>query len=150
MRAMAWPLLLLAGCVVLGDEDPYPPANGGGAGGFEAVGAVFQRHCNSCHSGRVPSADLDLKGGAGLFEPDGSERPSSTPACGGLPQVRPFEPDASCLWIVIREGLMPPVGKLPTADQAILYDWIAEGAVLPSLHEAEGAGRNGPGPGVGP
>lgn len=143
MRAIGLSLFLLAGCVVLGDEEPYPPID-------RTVEAVFQRHCNGCHTGRVPSGDLDLAGGAGLFEPDGSERPSSTPACGGLPQVRPFEPEASCLWIVVRDGLMPPGGKLPTADQEILHDWIAEGAVLPSLHEAEGAGRNGQGPGEGP
>lgn len=124
--------LFSSACVALEDENPYPTVGGGDLGGFAAVDAVFDRHCNFCHTGGAPSGDLDLEGGIGLFLADGSERPAHSSACSGLPEVRPFEPDASCLWILVRDGAMPPGGRLPSSDKETIRTWIEEGAEVPS------------------
>lgn len=134
MRAVLL-LCVVSACVSLGDEEPYPSFVGGEGGGFAAVEAVFDRQCNFCHTGAAPSGDLDLENGAGLFLEDGSERPAHTAACSGLPQVRPFQPDESCLWILVRDGAMPPGGRLPGSDKETIRSWIEEGAELPSLQD---------------
>ena len=44
------------------------------------------------------------------------------------PVVVPGNPDASKLWEMVGQGKMPATGPLPTDEQQLVREWIAQGA----------------------
>ncbi len=88
-----------------------------GLGYSEDVQPIFQRTCNSCHSGIVKNAGLQVT----AYEPlmAGSTK-------GAV--VLPGDPEGSLLWQMISTGKMPMVGELPDADKELVHAWIAAGA----------------------
>jgi len=137
----------LAGCIDIGEAFVYEPAfeGGGGGGGavtFEQVQRIFDQSCAfaGCHSPDAPGNDLFLDA-ANSFEellgPDGEGGvAASHPECRGLDLVVPGAPGASCLGILVDEGLMPPGDLMPRQQRDLILAWIAEGARGPG----EGAG----------
>lgn len=134
-QALPLLLALCLGCVDFGD--PLYEAAFSGASGeatFEAVQQIFlEGGCLACHTGAQPQGDLSLEPEdveEALFGPDGQGAPSSHPDCEGAPMVTSGAPDDSCLYILVVEGKMPPVGELPEPQVQVIHDWIAAGAPL--------------------
>jgi cytochrome c len=91
------------------------------------VQPIFQANCYRCHAGMNHRGGLTLSTKAGIVK-------------GGKDGVVvvPGDPSASLLVKLIRhEGpmadtkAMPPKGKLPDADIAIVERWVRAGAVMP-------------------
>jgi len=127
--------LALAACAQLGDDDLYEAAfsDVGGDATLDAVQRIFEQgRCVACHSGAQPQGNLTLArgetAGALLGEDGQGGVPSAHPECDGAPLVTPGVPDESCLWILVDEGLMPPVGELPEAQRGVIRAWIEAGA----------------------
>jgi len=69
---------------------------------------VLNQHCVSCHqSSRNP---IDLTSRQAILR-----RP-------GL--VKPGAPEESKIYLVVRDGQMPPTGPLTDNSAALIYDWI--------------------------
>ena len=117
-------LVKVSGVYETGAEEPLLSmrANSGAVGeqtiGYEEdVQPIFQRTCNSCHSGIVQTKGLQVTAYAPLMA--GSENG---------PVVEPGDPDASVLWQMIESNTMPMVGQLSELDKATVRLWIAAGA----------------------
>ncbi len=121
-RAVVGALLLLAGsgCVEFGDEHLYGPEFESGAD----VQSIFDNACIGCHAGAVPQGGLSLT--ADVAEEELIGVPSEHEACDGAPRVTPGNPDASCLWILVDAGLMPPGLPLPQEQRDTIRTWIEE------------------------
>ena len=95
---------------------------------FEArVRPLLAKHCQECHSGADPDGGLAMTGLAALLA--GGE---------SGPAVEPGDVHGSLLIEAVRYESyeMPPEGKLPDADIAVLEKWVAGGAVWPGGGEA--------------
>ena len=96
-----------------------------------AIQGIFDDNCIECHSGDAPPADLDLSPGGSwshLFRVPSWQDPSYT-------RVLPNYPYQSLLFLKVNcdtpgVGQRMPFGRLPLSaeDQALIADWIAEGA----------------------
>ena len=109
-----------------------PEAEGDGPAFFEKdVRPILVEHCYSCHSAQAKR----LRGGLHLDSAEGWLRGGDLG-----PSVKPGDPDGSPLVTAVRgsdESLkMPPKGKLPDAQVAILDRWVAMGAPGPRAKEA--------------
>jgi hypothetical protein len=112
------------GLYAAGEQTPLADVSGvgdtltaGAIGYAEDVQPIFERTCNSCHSGIVQTKGLQVT----AYEPllAGSENG---------PVVVPGEPDESLLWDQIESGKMPMVGELSELDKETVRLWIAAGA----------------------
>ena len=96
-----------------------------------SVRPLFQQHCLECHStsAAAENGQLDLESIAGIAA-GGSRGPLLAPQTG----------DASLLMLAVNytdvELQMPPAGKLPPAQLAVLQKWIDDGAPLPEYTSA--------------
>ena len=86
---------------------------------------LLQARCYECHSGE------NRKGGLFLDRPDEAFAGGDS----GKPAIVPGKPDESELVRLIslqqKHDRMPPTGKLPDEEIALLKAWIEEGAVWP-------------------
>ena len=86
-------------------------------GYVEDIQPLFDRTCNSCHSGIVKSNDLQVT----EYDPLMAGGKSG-------PAVIPGDSANSLLWTQIESGKMPMVGELSAVDKAMVRDWIDAGA----------------------
>jgi cytochrome c len=79
---------------------------------------IFEKNCFFCHGATKPHSNgLDLKTIETIL--DGAN--SGT-------VVVPGKPEASRLWIVVRDGIMPQGGApLSAAEKKLIYAWIEKG-----------------------
>ena len=79
---------------------------------------IFEKNCFYCHGATKPlSNGLDLK----TIE-------SVMAGADSGPIVVPGKPEASRLWIVVRDGIMPQGGApLPAAQKQLIREWIEKG-----------------------
>ena len=104
----------------------------------KSVRPVLAERCFGCHSSRLkaPMGGLALDTRAGR----------SKGAAAG-PAVTPADPDASPLLRAVRYAdprlQMPPTGKLPEREIAVLAEWVRMGAPWGSM-KAEGGRRKSP------
>ena len=89
---------------------------------------LLRARCVSCHNDKVKSGGVVLDTRAGALATNA---------------FMPDKPDTSRLAQVVQSGRMPPTGKLPAADIALLTAWIKAGASWPAsanaLHPASSA-----------
>jgi cytochrome c551/c552 len=83
---------------------------------------ILQKNCFSCHSGAVALSGLRLDSRDALLK--GGQRGSALQTL--LKAVTHADPKLA----------MPPTGKLPAADLAILRDWLSSGANWPASTSA--------------
>lgn len=83
----------------------------------EDIYPIFDRTCNSCHSGIVKNAGLQVTAYDALMT--GSDKG---------PVVIPDDSAGSLLWLMIDSGRMPMVGELSAADKETVRRWIDAGA----------------------
>jgi len=110
---------ILVGCLLPAFAEDAPP-------NFERdIRPIFEKNCFFCHGATKPHSNgLDLKTVQSIL--DGAN--SGT-------VVVPGKPEASRLWIVVRDGIMPQGGApLPAADKKLIHDWIEKGQ-FPSGNE---------------
>jgi cytochrome c553 len=88
------------------------------------IAPLLQQHCLSCHGPDAQESGLRLD----------SLQALNTGGKAG-PPIIPGKPDESLLMMAVRRAdatlQMPPDGKLPDEDIALLQQWIAEGAQHP-------------------
>ena len=88
------------------------------------IAPLLQQHCLSCHGPDAQESGLRLD----------SLQALNTGGKAG-PPIIPGKPDESLLMMAVRRAdatlQMPPDGKLPDEDIAVLQQWIAEGAQHP-------------------
>lgn len=92
------------------------------------VRPILARHCQSCHNARAGVAGLDLTSAAGFTR--GGE---------SGPVINQSNPEESRLLKAIsyQESLkMPPKGRLPDEDIAVLTAWVKMGAPWPAVQAA--------------
>lgn len=121
---------LLAPAVAAAEDSSPSPAD---IEFFEReVRPLLLRRCYECHSAEAKK----LKGGLRL---DGRAEVLKGGDSG--PAVEPGQPDASLLIEAVRyDGLeMPPTGKLPAAEVAVLEEWVRRGAAMPAGDAASDA-----------
>lgn len=118
------------------------PASRAGAGAesgadwFERrIRPILVERCQSCHGEKAPRANLSLTSRQGLLR-------------GGAagPAVVPGRPEASLLVRAVeRTGAlkMPPSGKLPDAEVAVLREWVSRGAPWPEPRRPSSAAETG-------
>jgi hypothetical protein len=99
------------------------------------VRPLLVSHCMECHTGDDPGGKLSMESLAGMLT-------------GGLrgPALVPGKPNQSLLVSAIRhneELKMPPKRKLPTAQRAILTEWVKRGAPWPNAKSAPKPGAKG-------
>ncbi len=93
------------------------------------VRPLFEQHCTSCHGAAKQKGGLRLNSGAAVLK-------------GGLegPVVAPKKSGESKLIHALHGthdlDQMPPKGKLPDADLALIARWIDEGATVPAEKES--------------
>jgi hypothetical protein len=89
------------------------------------------KRCLACHGAAQPvTAGLDLRTLEGVMA-----------GGAGGPVVAPGNPDASRLWIMIRDGKMPVGGKLAEEEKTLIREWIEKGQ-FPSADQARSQKRN--------
>jgi hypothetical protein len=123
--------LFLSGSVLLAAEDVAVER-------FRAeVEPILRERCLECHS----HAGGKMKGGLTLDARSGWELGGE-----GGPAVVPGKPEESLLMRMVRwedeDHQMPPEGKLPDREIAVLERWVREGAVDPRVAEGSGGGSS--------
>ena len=95
------------------------------------VQPVFDNWCVSCHNNGDPNGALSLEAGSSL---ELLVEVTATGGNGNYTRVIPGYPRLSALFNKVNcdppffDNPMPLGGTLPLQDQAMLYDWIYEGA----------------------
>ncbi len=90
------------------------------------VQPILVKNCTGCHGEAVQSSGLRLDRAADALKGGYSGR-----------AIEPGDPASSKLIRMVAEGKMPPSGpKLTSGEVATLKDWIAAGAVFPTLKPA--------------
>lgn len=126
-RQLPWfgaALLTLSGFVawqqVHGRDDKPTPAAGRDSSQFETdIRPILEAHCFRCHGEKMRKADLDLRSESGIHK--GSE---------GGPVLIPGKPLESKLFLLVRDGAMPPGKKdrLDVKNVELIRRWIETGA----------------------
>lgn len=95
---------------------------------FADVSPIFTRSCvRGCHGGGRPEGGLSLEASTAY---EHLVNVAGGTSCGAVrTRVTPGEPDASCLWRLVKNGTMPKDGTLPAADKEAIRQWIADGAL---------------------
>jgi mono/diheme cytochrome c family protein len=112
------------------------PARGADPVTFEQASAVFRTHCRKCHNTDERKGDLSLDTVADVLKGGGSG-----------PAVTAGRPSKSLLYqAVVQEddavAAMPPKGKLPDADIAVLKAWIEQGLKATAADASKVANRH--------
>ena len=94
--------------------------------------SILQSNCTSCHGA--------TSGSGGVFN---LTSPAHLVSIG---LVVPGQPSQSGLYLAINGGGMPLGGALSTADQAVIYNWIAAGASASGGSGGNGGGGGSPTP----
>jgi len=81
------------------------------------IAPLLAHRCLQCHAGAKPRGGLDLASRKKV-EAGGDNGPSFVAG----------KPDASLLWLRVRDSEMPPSKPLPEAERKVLREWIASGA----------------------
>ena len=119
-------LLITASYAAQGQKNAAPPT-AQEQQARQAV-ALLRVHCLSCHNDKVKSGGINLATRADALAANAFTPGSSS---------------ASKVAQVTQAGKMPPTGKLPAEDIALLADWIKAGATWPTsanaLHSASSA-----------
>ncbi len=91
---------------------------------------LMEKKCIACHGGKTPMAGLDLRTLDGVVA--GSSKGSV---------VTPGNPDASRLWIMVRDGKMPMGGSpLSEDEKQLIREWIEKGQ-FPVAGDAKSSNR---------
>ncbi len=99
------------------ETQAFPTASGPTIGYNEDIKPIFERSCSACHNVVAKTMGLQTTTYRTLMA--GSQNG---------PVVVPGDPDASKLWEMVGQGKMPATGPLPAHEQAIVREWIAQGA----------------------
>lgn len=125
LLAVLFVLALVAGCGGQKAESPaaqMPPADSAAqppAFTFAAdVQPIFTQNCGACHGAEEPKAGYVAVHHAGLLG-NGED---------DTPNIVPGQPDSSLTWQYLRDGKMPPSGKLADVQLETVRNWIADGA----------------------
>ncbi len=96
------------------------------------VRPLLAKHCLECHS-----ADKEAKGNLALDSKAGWQKGGDSG-----PAIEPGDPENSLLIAAVRYESyeMPPKGKLPAKDIAVLEKWVKSGAIDPRAGPNEVAG----------
>lgn len=97
------------------------------------VEPLLRKHCLSCHNPDKSKSDLDVSTYQKLLAGGASGE-----------AVKPGSPDQSLLFRVVShqaEPNMPPKGKIPDADLAVIKKWIEKGAPETAVGAARVAAR---------
>jgi len=102
----------------------------------QKVRPLLVRHCTECHGDKKQEGDVRLDSGVAVRRPTSSGAP-----------VVPGKPDESRLLQVIAykddDTQMPPAGKLPDDEIAILKTWVETGAFWPAHDPANAKAKEG-------
>ena len=138
MQAVLRTLLWCVTAAAMASGSAAPPPSEGAAFYAERVRPLLERRCFECHSHGGA-----IEGGLALDSRSGWEQGGDTG-----PAVLPGRPEESLLVRAVRYAdaalQMPPAGRLPADEIAILEQWISAGADAP----AGGAAGRGPRTGV--
>ena len=145
--AHAWPveeaaesksLQSLGGCDPLSEKDHpirYDVS-------FEGdIRPFITNQCASCHGGQGGLSLSTANARLGLIGANERGTPSSGNST--ILRVRPFEPQASALFLKLNCDIPPFGGRMPlggtasTEFQALVHDWIAGGALMPDSFGGE-------------
>ncbi len=85
---------------------------------FADVQPVFTSNCAQCHGDNNAKGSYSVTSHAGLLGKGKDDKPN----------IVAGDPEASLAWTLIRDGKMPPSGKLADAQIELVRRWIAEGA----------------------
>lgn len=126
---MVWPFI---GALQSLQADESEPAHF-----FETrVRPLLAARCLGCHGATKQQGGLRLDSRAAMLR-----------GVDGAAAIQPGDPAASRLLQVVRyaddDTQMPPAGKLPDAEIAILTQWVTDGAVWPSEAESGGPQKGG-------
>ena len=99
------------------EAQAFPTASGPTIGYNEDIKPLFERSCSACHNVVAKTMGLQTTTYRALMA--GSQNG---------PVIVPGDPDASKLWEMVGQGKMPATGPLPAHEQAIVREWIAQGA----------------------
>lgn len=88
-----------------------------GVGYIEDVLPIFQRNCNTCHSGVAKIKDLQVTSYAGIMQ-----------GSAGGPVIIPGDSTGSLLWQMVSTGKMPVIGSLTSGEKNLIKRWIDLGA----------------------
>ncbi len=86
-------------------------------GYIEDVLPIFQRNCNTCHSGVAKIKELQVTSYAGVMQGSASG-----------PVVLPGDSTGSLLWQMVSTGKMPVIGSLTSGEKNLIKRWIDLGA----------------------
>ena len=91
--------------------------------------AIFSQSCaiSNCHSGKRPQAGLSLVRGDARAQL--VDVPTTALCEPGEIRLVPGDPEASCLWILVRDDLMP-YNRTPLSaeEKDTLLQWVVAGA----------------------
>ena len=135
--ALTFTLSVLALTALAGPAQAAPPPSPPDGDFFERqVRPVLSRRCFSCHAGKVQLSGLRLDSREAVLKGGKSG-----------PAVVPGKPAASALVKAVRYSgalKMPPAGKLPEAEIAVLERWIEMGAPWERMKAEGGRMKTGP------
>ncbi|HEY0840064.1 MAG TPA: Ig-like domain-containing protein [Vulgatibacter sp.] len=96
---------------------------------FADVAPIFRRSCtDGCHEGSKPEGGLSLEPSKAYDQLVGVLGGKS--CIGSRTRVKPFDPNASCLWRLVKSGAMPDDGPpLPISEKEVIRQWILDGAL---------------------
>lgn len=99
-------------------EAPADTAPAPGLKFAEEIQPIFTQNCGTCHGAEEPKAGYVAVHHAGLLGNGKDEKPN----------IVPGQPDSSLTWTLMRDGKMPPSGKLADDKLEVVQRWIADGA----------------------
>lgn len=135
LRSLCWLILIGGTSVGMADEAPTPAQ----LEFFEKqVRPVLVARCIECHGGAKQQGGLRLDSRSAMLKGNDSG-----------PVLTPGQPaDSSRMLQVLKysndDVQMPPTGKLPEGEIAILREWIQQGAPWPAGDKPAGGGSSGP------
>ena len=117
---MRWMVLAMFACILFGYSFPVH-AQEVKTNFDDHVKAILKQRCASCHGPDSKKGDLDISNYTNLMQGGSSGT-----------VIEPGDPDGSYLFNLVShedEPAMPPGGKIPDAELAIIRQWIESGAL---------------------
>ena len=81
------------------------------------IAPILEQNCVSCHQSSQDAKQIDLTSRDFVF---------------GHKLITPGQPESSPLYVRMKNGTMPPTGKLADSDIETVAQWIRDGAIWPS------------------